>query len=122
MKLENELVGDLSALSDIIEGPISIDGNWFNATIAGTGLRLQMKVFAKGSIFGIGDGRISAIAIFDDKVRREKMSFHDACETHYSRGWDIKPRTREAYDRCKRIVEALGSKMDIKPKRKYNVE
>jgi hypothetical protein len=121
MKLENELVGDLSALSGIIEDPISLDGNWFNAKIAGTELTLQMKVFANGSVFGIGGGRISKLALFDDRVRREKMSFHDACETHYDRGWDIKPRTREAYDRCKRIVEALGGEMGIKPKRKYHV-
>ena len=121
MKLGTEITGDLSALSDIIEAPVSIDGNWVKANISGTGLTLEMKVFAEESIFCIDDGRISAIVIFDDKVRWEKMNFHDACETHYSRGWDIKPRTREAYDRCKRIVEALGSTMDIKPKRKYNV-
>jgi hypothetical protein len=120
MKLETEHTGDLSALEGIITGPISFDGNWFNAKIAGSTLDLQMKVFSEGSNYGIGGGRISKLAIFDDVVRMEKMSFHDSCETHYDRGWDIMPRTLEAYERCRQIVEALGGKMDIKPKKKYS--
>jgi hypothetical protein len=121
INIQNELVGDLSALSGIVEDPISMDGNWFNAKISGTDLTLSIKVFAEESHFGIGGGRISKLAIYDDQLRLELMNFHASCETHYDRGWDIKPKTQEAYDRCKQIVEALGGQMDIKPKRKYHV-
>ncbi len=119
MRIGSGDTGDLSALADLIEPHYEIDGNWFKAQMRGTGLTLGIKVFAETSMHGIGGGRISKLSIYDDLVRWEKMDFHAACETHFDRGWDIRPRTREAYERCRAIVEALGGQMDIKPKKRH---
>jgi hypothetical protein len=110
----NDYTGDLTALEEIADGPISVSDNWVNFKLADTDLTVEMKVFADGSTYGIGNGRISKLAIYDDAERIRLMDFHRACETHYDRGWDIKPRTAEAYDRCRLLVETMGARLRIK--------
>ena len=110
----NDYAGDVSALADMVDSP-SLRDNWFEGIIRGTEppLTLSVKVFEEESTYGIGNGRISKMAVYNDALRYEK-GFHGACEMHYDRGWDIRPRTREAYDRCKAVIEALGGHMNIR--------
>lgn len=110
----DDYTGDLTALEDIAGGPIEIRDNWVTFNLVHTTLTVQMKVFAEGSAYGIGNGRISKLAIFDDAERRRLMNFHQACETHYDRGWDMKPVTVEAYDRCRLVVETMGARLRLK--------
>ena len=109
----NDYTGDLTALEDIASGPIKISGNWVTFDLVDTALTVQMKVFSEGSTCGIGDGRISKLAIFDDAERLRLMDFHQACEAHYDLGWDIKPRTADAYDRCRLVVETMGARLTL---------
>ena len=111
----NDCTGDLTALMQVVD--ISgIDDNWVTGKIRGTNLTVQMKVFSESSTFGIGDGRISKMSIYNDADRQTK-GFFGACEMNYDRGWDIKPATDEAFERCQVIVNALGAKMDIRRKK-----
>lgn len=112
--LGNEFTGDISALKELAQGDIRINDNWVTFQLAGSSLTVQMKVFAEGSSYGIGNGRISKLAIFDDAERVRLMNFHKSCETHYEREWDLKPRTADAYDRCRLVVEALGASLSLR--------
>lgn len=111
----NEYTGDLTPILRLAEGDIRIKDNWVTFQLADTALTVQMKVFADGSTYGIGNGRISKLAIYDDAERQRLMDFHISCETHYDRGWDIEPLTSDAFDRCRRVVEALGATLTIRP-------
>lgn len=111
--LGDECTGDLSALRDLAEGDIRIKGNWVTFRLAESDLTIQMKVFADDSIYGIGNGRISKLSIYNDAKRHLFTRFYYACETDYERGWARRPQSAEAYDRCRRVVEALGSHLDF---------
>jgi hypothetical protein len=108
----NEYTGDLSALLAVAE-PRDLDGNWFTGVLRDSGLSVQAKVFADGSTYGIGNSRISKLAIWPEAERQRLMDFCAACETHYDRGWDVEPATPEAWERCRAVVEALGGRMDV---------
>lgn len=109
----NENTGDLTALTDILDNIRYDDCNWVTAEIKNTNLTVQMKVFAVGSVFGIGNGRISKMSIYDD-VKRLQIGFFNACEMNYDRGWDIKPKSKEAKARLAAIVGSLDGKMTFK--------
>ncbi len=110
----DDYTGDLTALEDIAAGGIKINGNWVEFQLVDTDLTVQMKVFADNSTYGIGEGRISKLAIFNNAERIRLSNFFKACEMNYDRGWDIKPGTVEAFDRCRLVVETLGARMDIR--------
>ena len=52
----------------------------------------EAKLFDEGSIFGINDGRVSKLAIWDEEIRQEKQNFYAGCVVIYDRGWDIEPK------------------------------
>ena len=115
----SKCTGDLSSLKDIVN-PVSISGNWFIGNmISNPELTLSIKVFNEPSDYGIGFGRISKMCIHNAS-KGENISFYDSCEMNYDRGWDIKPKTKDAYENCKLIVEALGSELPFKYRAKRN--
>jgi hypothetical protein len=114
MDYGNEFIGDLSALAAVAEpAHRRVFGNWFKGTLSGSGLSVEAKIFAEGSVQGLGGGRISKLAIWSETERAKLTDFFAACETHYDRRWDVKPTTPEAWDRCRAVVEALGGSMDV---------
>ena len=64
--------------------------NWCDGKIGK--YNFQAKLFDTGSTFGINDGRVSKLAIWDEKIRQEKQNFFAGCVVNYDRGWDIKPK------------------------------
>lgn len=70
--------------------------NWIIGTIGE--YTFEAKHFDKPSEFGINDGRTSKLYIFDSK-RKSIVT--------YDRGWDRKPRTKEAKAMTKELVDYL---------------
>lgn len=70
------------------------------------------KLFDQSSTFGIKNGRVSKLSIYDEMVRQEKKDFFAASIVNYDRGWDIKP-TKEN----KPIFEAVMQLLEESPKR-----
>lgn len=58
--------------------------------------RWQAKVYDEGSEFGINGGRISKLAIWDEKKRYI---------VNYDREWDIEPKTVKAQQALEAILE-----------------
>ena len=50
------------------------------------------KLFNEGSTFGIKDGRVSKLSIWDEEIWKKEDNFFKACIVNYDRGWDIKPK------------------------------
>lgn len=86
------------------------DSNWCDGMI--DKYHFQAKLFDTGSIFGINDGRVSKLCIWDDEVRTKKMNFVGACIVNYDRGWDIEPT-----DENKVYFDAVVELLESAPKR-----
>jgi hypothetical protein len=69
-------------------------------------LTVQAKVFAQSSQFGVDNGRVSKISIYDDGQRRVS-GFFEACAVHYDRGWDIKPTSKFMRRILKRAMDKV---------------
>lgn len=78
--------------------------NWVNGKVGQ--YEFEAKLFDEGSSFGINDGRVSKLSIYDEKVRQEKMNFFAACIVNYDRGWDIKPK-KEHKEYFNAVMELL---------------
>lgn len=66
-----------------------IGENWVGGNVGK--YRFQSKLFDEGSTFGIENGRVSKLAIWDEQVRQEKKNFFAGCLVNYDRGWDKEP-------------------------------
>lgn len=65
-------------------------GEWTDGTVGR--YRFEAKVYDESSHYGINGGRVSKLAIWDEKVRDEKCNFDEACIIQYDRSnWGIKP-------------------------------
>ena len=78
--------------------------NWVDGVVGK--YKFQAKLFDEGSIFGINDGRVSKLSIWDESVRQEKQNFFAACIMNYDRGWDSKPK-REHRPYFNAVMELL---------------
>lgn len=65
------------------------------------------KVYDIGSKFGINGGRVSKLAIWDDKVRQPGRAFFSTCFVNYDRGWDIEPETQEEKETYTKLLDYL---------------
>jgi hypothetical protein len=63
--------------------------NWVEGTV--DKYKFQSKLFDEGSTYGIDGGRVSKLAIWDERVRMKELNFFKACIVNYDRGWDIEP-------------------------------
>jgi len=64
--------------------------------------KFQAKVYDEPSEYGINDGRVSKLCVYDD-VKRLEESLVAATIISYDRGWDIEPKTEED----KEILETI---------------
>jgi len=68
------------------------------------------KVYDLPSTFGINNGRVSKLGIYDDEQRRREGNYFASCIVNYDRGWDIEPQNeaeRNTLDRVLEFLEAL---------------
>jgi len=84
--------------------------NWCDGNVGD--LNFQAKLFDVGSTFGINDGRVSKLAIWDEKIRRKEQNFFAGCVVNYDRGWDI-----EQTDEIKPYFDAVMELLENAPKR-----
>ena len=89
--------------------------NWVDGVVGP--YHFQAKLFDNPSRFGIKNGRVSKLSIWDQKVRENKRDFLKACVMNYDRGWDKKPNKKVApyFDAVMKLLEAA-------PKRFENIE
>jgi hypothetical protein len=69
------------------------DTNWCDG-IVGDGeieYKFQAKLFDNVSTYGINNGRVSKLSIWDEEKRHKLMNFGKSCIVSYDRGWDIEP-------------------------------
>lgn len=62
------------------------------------GLSYQAKVFDVGSCYGINDGRISKLMLWNTGAEGKTLV------ANYDRGWDLKPTTLQAKAALKQIL------------------
>jgi hypothetical protein len=79
--------------------------NWIKGTI--DDYNFEAKHFDVGSEFGINNGRVSKLSIWKGDNR------DDGLITHYERGWDVKPKTKEQ----KEVYQTLLDYLEQLPKR-----
>ena len=65
------------------------------------------KLFDEGSDYGIKNGRVSKLAIWDEVERKKWSDFFKSCIINYDRGWDIKPKkeTRPYFNSVMELLE-----------------
>lgn len=80
------------------------DSNWVKGTIGQ--YSFEAKLFDDPSTFGIANGRVSKLCIYDNAVREQKRDFFAACIINYDRGWDIKA-TKESRPYLKAVLSVL---------------
>ena len=52
----------------------------------------QAKLFDNGFEYGINNGRVSNLSIWDEEILQKEQDFFNSCIVNYNRGWDIKPK------------------------------
>jgi len=82
---------------------------WIDGTI--NGMRFQARVYNEGSHYGIDEGRVSKLSIWDENIRTACRNFFNACTVNYDRGWDIRPQ-KAAY---KKMLAALLEYLESLP-------
>lgn len=87
----------------------SIENGWIDGTI--DEFRFQAKVFDEGSQYGINEGRVSKLMIWDEAKRQTCRNIFTASIVNYDRGWDIKPT--KAAD--KHIFDAVLAYLEAMP-------
>ena len=79
--------------------------NWCKGEIGK--FKFEAKLFDVGSTFGIDNGRISKLMIWDEKIRQKKKNIFKAAIVNYDRGWDIEPikANKKYYESVKILLE-----------------
>ena len=88
------------------------DSNWVSGTVGK--YTFEAKLFDDPSTYGINNGRVSKLFIYNDKERIEKRNFFAPCIVNYDRGWDIKPskEARPYYKAVLRLLELTPRRFD----------
>jgi hypothetical protein len=89
--------------------------NWVYGTVNSGEYGFEAKLFDEGSEYGINNGRVSKLSIWNEKNRQEEQDFLKASIVNYDRGWDIKPK--KGY---KEIFDAVMQLLENSPKRFEN--
>jgi hypothetical protein len=87
-----------------------IGDNWVKVIVGN--YTFSAKLFDEGSVFGINEGRVSKLMIWDEQIRYEKLDIFEAAIVNYDRGWDIKPETEEQIA----IFDAVMDLLENSPK------
>ena len=78
--------------------------NWVDGEVGK--YKFQAKLFDTPSDYGINDGRVSKLCIWDDDVRLQKFDILEASVVNFDRGWDIEP-TEEVKPYFDAVMELL---------------
>lgn len=70
----------------------------------------EAKLFDEGSEYGIKDGRVSKLQIWDVDIRRE-LDLNYATIVNYDRGWDVRPGANRP------VFKAVMELLENSPKR-----
>jgi hypothetical protein len=97
----NAYTGDISSLKKlgVTELECSANSNWIAFVL--DGYAVEAKVFASGSRFGIGDGRISKLGVGNSK---------GTSVVEYDRGWGKRPTTEKTKQVLNKILKALDGR------------
>lgn len=87
-----------------------IGTNWCDGKIGK--YNFQAKLFDEGSTFGIKNGRVSKLAIWDEEIRQKEQNLFKGCIVNYDRGWDIRPKKE-----FKPYFDAVMTLLENAPKR-----
>lgn len=91
---------------------------WIKGTIGK--YTFNAKVFDLPSVYGIKNGRVSKLGIYDDEQRRRGGDYFAACIVNYDRGWDIRPKGKTEQAILKNVLaflEALPPLDDQEPQK-----
>jgi hypothetical protein len=89
----------------------TLGNNWVEGTI--NEYRFQAKVYNNDSKFGIEDGRISKLVVWDKDYRKAGQGYDPII--FYDRGWDMYPSSPEHEE----ILQALLEYFANSPTSKY---
>ena len=67
---------------------------WVKGTV--NGYHFQAKVYDEPSVYGINEGRISKLMVWDEAQRQQHRNIFRAALMNYDRGWDIEPQPEYA--------------------------
>lgn len=87
--------------------------NWVEGKVKNYNFKAYL--FDDPSSYGIENGRISKLSIYDDKKRRLGGDFINTCIVHFDRGWDKKPRTKEdkaVFQKVYKFLEASPTRFN----------
>lgn len=87
----------------LVENVKKESNNWVHGKVGS--YSFEAKVFEVGSTFGINNGKISKLQIWDEKLRYERSSIFKASIVNYDRGWDIKPKNVEEEAHLKAVLK-----------------
>ena len=82
-----------------------LTSNWIDGNI--DGFRFQALVFDEPSTYGINNGRISKLTIWDEIQRFLKKDIFKASIVNYDRGWDIQPLNVNDKETLRATIEYL---------------
>lgn len=100
-RVGNAFTGDVTALAKHMM-QVRLDGNWLLGRWSEfPEMEVQAKVFSEPSGFGIGNGRISKLWVANTSHKPVDPLLN------YDRGWDLKPRSKDAKKVLRVIYAAL---------------
>jgi len=79
--------------------------NWVKGIVGD--YTFSAKLFDEGSVFGINDGRVSKLMIWDEDIRQKEQNIFKGCIVNYDRGWDIEPVTDEQAEIFNTVLDLL---------------
>ena len=81
---------------------------WYKGTIGK--YSFEAKVYDDPSTFGINEGRISKLTVWDDAKYQKTHKLFAACIMNYDRDWDVKPKAAHSA-----MIDALIAKLERLP-------
>lgn len=81
---------------------------WREGTVEGH--HFQAAVYDKPSVYGINEGRISKLMVWDEAKRQGRRGYSRTTLMNYDRGWDIEPEARH-----KALIDELVSYLENLP-------
>lgn len=70
----------------------------------------QAAVYDEPSVYGINEGRISKLMVWDEAKRQGRRSYFRTTLMNYDRGWDIEPEAQH-----KALIDELVSYLENLP-------
>ncbi len=105
MKQKNEIKAEITSFP--------FDSNWVKGAV--DKYTFEAKLFDDGSTYGINNGRVSKLSIYDEAKRLELHDFFKSCIVNYDRGWDIKPKKEDKpyFNAVMAALEACPRRFDL---------